>query len=110
MTNIDRAAGIIQQMAHPPAPSDPAVGSEIAPVLADDGLLMPDPTIIRTVAEMDALDPDTMLVSEDWDGLLSAGFCQNGGRQAISHEHCFPVAVSAPADQVRAAYKALEEA
>lgn len=59
MTNIDRAADIIQKMAHPPTPSDPAVGSEIAQALADatPTLLMPDPgdsthglTVERTAA------------------------------------------------------------
>lgn len=83
---------------------------QIVDMLDADGLLATAPQIIRTVEELEAIDSDTMLISEDWDGLLSAGFCQREGRQAISHEHCFPVAVAAPAEQVRAARKALGEA
>lgn len=63
-----------------------------------DGLLMPDPQIIRTVEEQEALDPDTLLMSRK--GYIA---------DAVDNIR-IPAAVVATADQVRVARKALEEA
>lgn len=60
------------------------------------------PTIIRTVAELDALDPET---------LLYCGWreCHYILAKDLHPDH-LPAVVVSPADQVRAADKALEEA
>ena len=58
----------------------------------------PTPQIIRTVEELEALDPDTLLMSRK-------------GYIADAEDNIrIPAVVVAPAEQVRAARKALEEA
>lgn len=75
---------------------------QIIDMLFDDGLLTPDPTIIRTVEELEALDPET---------LLYCGWreCHYILAKDLHPDH-LPAMVLVPAAQVRAAYKALEEA
>ena len=100
-TNIDRAAEVLWL----PEPhlftsecDDQA--RELAQALADAGLLMPDQTIIRTVEELEALDPDTLLHASERDYYAHAwGF----------NHYRLPAVLVATADQVRAARKALEE-
>lgn len=58
----------------------------------------PDPQIIRSVEEQEALDPDTLLMSRK-------------GYIADAEDNIrIPAAVIATGDQVRAAFKALREA
>lgn len=62
---------------------------------------LPDPQIIRTVEEQEALDPDTLLMHRAYRALI---------RHGVADETDLPAVVVAPAAQVRAARKALEEA
>ena len=60
MTNIDRAADIIYGTLSGKY-GDFSHHREVAQALADAGLLTPSPQIIRTVGELEALDPDTVV-------------------------------------------------
>ena len=72
--------------------------TEAAQALKDAGRLTPAPQIIHTVEEQEALDPDTLLISRK-------------GYIADAEDNIrIPAVVVAPADQVRAARKALREA
>lgn len=62
----------------------------------------PVPQIIRTVEELEALDPDTVVMLDRF-GTLTTADC-------LPHSHNLPAVVVATGEQVRAARKALEEA
>lgn len=62
---------------------------------------MTDPRIIRTVEELEALDPDTLVLGCDY-STFSAG--------DMGMEDLLPAVVISTGEQVRAARKALEEA
>lgn len=73
-----------------------------------DAASTPPPQVIRTVEELAALDPDTLLLigesgTSTWEPRDLIRFKLQGGSP-------FPAVVVAPAEQVRAARKALEEA
>lgn len=70
------------------------------------------PQIIRTVEELEALDPDTILI--DWDGEETFAYraqasIRNLGTESMYYDS-FPAVVIATADQVRAAREEMEEA
>lgn len=93
-TNIDRATKMIGAN-RATAPAD------IAQDLADAGLLATAPRIISTVPELEALDPDTMLMHRAYRALI---------HPVVADETDLPLSVVATGEQVRAALKALEEA
>lgn len=62
---------------------------------------MNDPRIISTVEELEAEDPDTVLMHRAYRALIRPG---------VADETDLPLSVVTPAAQVRAAHKALEEA
>lgn len=95
MTNIADPADIIGRYVHPDFAEDAARN------LAAEGHITPDPQIIRTVEELEALDPDVVLMGAPWHGIFTT--------HTIA-AHDLPAVVVAPAEQVRAARKALEEA
>lgn len=69
------------------------------------------PQIIRTVEELQDLDPDTLLI--DWDGEETFAYraqasIRNLGTESMYYDS-FPAVVVAPAEQARAAFEALEE-
>lgn len=71
------------------------------------------PQIIRTVEELEALDPDMVLLNRNEDedeseGVLTVQELLSCGK--IYRAKWLPAVVVAPAEQVRAARKALEEA
>lgn len=70
--------------------------TEAAQALKDSGRLMPDLAIIRTVEELEALDPDSIVL--DCTGHL------------MTNRDRLPAVVVATGAQVRAARKALDEA
>lgn len=80
---------------------------ERAQALADAGLLAPDPQIIRTVDELEALDGDTQVIDVDeqyWDVCVAL-------QDVAPHLSDFlPAVVVATGAQVRAARTALQEA
>lgn len=63
----------------------------------------PAPQIIRTVEELEALDPDTILTDCD-------GWIQSADNTEDWWETFLPLVVITPGPQVRAAREALEEA
>lgn len=99
-TNTDRAAEVLRStnVIRPHRGMDAKASAVFAQALADAGLLMPDLTIIRTVEELHAIDPDTLLMSRK--GYIA---------DAVDNIR-IPAVVVATAAQVRAARKALEEA
>lgn len=69
--------------------------------------------IIRTVEELKALDPDTMLIrsAQDWaDPQIPMLATEWASDWEIDPDRIFPLAIIAPGEQVRAARRALEEA
>lgn len=120
MTDIDRAAEIIALATrgaltadgHPMKMSD-LTAQVIAESLADDGLLAPEPQIIRTVDELEALDPDTLVAIPrdygDCDQPRLAGWVRTFYPLGESSP-VFPAVVVATGAQVRAARAALQEA
>ena len=109
MTNIDRAADIIEYLTDEPhLYPDGGLPDAAAQALDNNGLLAPDPQIIRTREEIDFLDPDTVLSAFRDDGVDTIfrawDVWQNDD---IAH---FPAVVITTGDAVRAARQALEEA
>ena len=103
-TNIDRAAQVILQ-------STACTATEVSQTLAAEGLLMPDPQIIRSKTELVTLDPDTVLIDNDGE-VIDAGRMQKnlcGFGYTTLYLNPFPAVVITPAEQVRAARKALEK-
>ena len=111
MTNIDRAAEVLWlPEPHLSTSECDDQARELAQALADAGLLTPEPQIIRTVKELLALDPETVLQrgsSDPW-------FILAVDLRIMIHKYgsnkYLPAVVVATADQVRAAREALEEA
>lgn len=103
MTNINRAMKHLDSLdrLYAYASGYQPSNAERAQALADAGLLMPDPTIIRTVEELEALDPDTLLMHRAYRALILPG---------VADETDLPLSVVTPGEQVRAAREALEEA
>lgn len=130
MTNIDRAAALRAVLdLHPKSPGQRWVGfpradrqehycmadqqawpCDTVRALAEVGWLAPAPQIIRTVAELEALDPETVLGV--WNPALDMGciFLTAGELMREPTDPRIRWAVIASAAQVRAARKALEEA
>lgn len=102
MSTIDEAAEIIGRYVHQDFAEDAARD------LAAEGHLTPDPQIIRTVEEQQALDPDTVIITPENDpanvGVILAELEHFGWKP------CLPAVVVATAAQVRAALEALGEA
>lgn len=114
MTNIDRAAEVLWlPEPHLSTSECDDQARELAQALADAGLLMPAPQIIRNLQELEALDPDTVIQPPLDDlGVWPRTMTPEVMRHFVSkfEGSWFPAVVIVPADQVRAAYKALEEA
>lgn len=115
MTNIDRAVDVMRQADRDRVASESRyeVPSGYAQALADAGLLMPTPQIIRSVEELEAFDPDTVMQPPLdelglWPNAMSARSLKWSMR--TWDLKYLPAVVLTPAAQVRAARKALEEA
>lgn len=104
-TNIYRAAqGILQSTA--------CTATEVSQALAAEGHLTPAPQIIRTVEELEALDPDTVMQPPLdelglWPNAMSARSLKWSMR--TWDLKYLPAVVIVPGEQVRAARKALEK-
>ena len=97
-----RAAEVIDHVGDEPS-------NVVAAALATEGLLTPEPKIIRTRDELAVLDPDTVLfdVDDPWREVrMSASEWMED--YAIDAEGIFPLAVIATGEQVRAAREALK--
>ena len=112
-TNIDRAAEVLWlPEPHLSTSECDDQARELAQALADAGLLTTTPTIIRTVEELEALDPDTLLIrsAQDWaDPQIPMLATEWASDWEIEPDRIFPLAIIAPGEQVRAAHKALEK-
>ena len=74
---------------------------------------MPDLQISRAVEELEALDPETLLIrsAQDWaDPQIPMLATEWASDWDIEPDGIFPLATIATGEQVRAARKALEEA
>ena len=98
-----RAAEVIDHIGDEPS-------NVIAAALAPEGLLTPEPQIIRTRDELAALDPDTMLVStvETQSAFTAEEPQEMAARGRKIGTGWLPAVVIATGDQVRAARQALE--
>lgn len=112
MNNIERAAFIINETYADEYVKIHMTPLKVAQALADVGLLAPEPQIIRTLDELEALDPETVLMevgnvpqSEAW-----TWFEPETGKVAPTLGEDLPVVVIASGAQVRAARTALQEA
>ncbi|MGC3905717.1 hypothetical protein ACYB2S_13840 [Corynebacterium variabile] len=107
MTNIDKAIEVIRMEFE----DDSKVYDEysISSALADAGLLTPAPQIIRTVEELQALDPETVVWPARHYGPYTVGTLVPDPFNPYWTPP-LPAVVVATAEQVRAARKALEEA
>ena len=106
MTNIDRAEQVIQGLVdHPETPEI------VAQALADAGLLVPEPHIIRTRDELAALDPDTLVAMNPiTKGHATAYVWSADTALRVNLLWHAPMVIIATGDHVRAARQALEAA
>lgn len=112
MTNIDRAADIIEYLTDEPhLYPDGGLPDASAQALDDEGLLAPDPQIIRTREELAALDPDTLVAMNPiTKGHATAYVWSADTALRVNLPWHAPLAIIATGEQVRAARRALEEA
>lgn len=89
---------------------DETPGEQIQEAAEGHGLLTPAPQIIRTVEELEALDPLTVVYTTDRDTPVCAGDLIDDIDYDTYYAEDIPAAVIATAAQVRAARKALREA
>ena len=112
MTNLDRAADIIEYLTDEPhLYPDGGLPDAAAQALEDNGLLAPDPQIIRTREELAALDPETVLMSADMGSPLSLvwHWIDSEGNPFHDAEDALPAVAITTGYQVRAARQALKE-
>lgn len=110
-TNIERAVNIVRRELDISYGELNGTVEDAVQALSDVGLLRvntPAPQVIRTVEELEALDPGTVIITPENDSA-------NVGVILAELEHfgwkpCLPAVVITNGEQVRAARKALEEA
>lgn len=81
--------------------------TESARALAEHNLLAPEPHIIRTIEQLEALDPDAVLLDRHGDTDPVSGWLGVGA--IVDMTRYMPASVIATGEQVRAARKALED-
>ena len=72
------------------------------------GLLAPDAQVIRTVEELEALDPDTCTLDKYGDFDFAKAWIDESGKMFVGHVDFLPAVVFATGDQVRAAREVME--
>ena len=110
MTNIDRATKIINDTLGILGVSSESIAYE----LAKEGLLAPEPHIIRTREELADLDPDTLLLpayqfTNGWESCNQKFAFRASAAYRLDLTFHGPAVVIATGDQVRAARQALKE-
>lgn len=85
------------------------LGQQIQEAAESHNLTQARPRIIRTIAELEALDPDTLLISPHRDYPISAGDFLHEIEWDIDYADDLPAVKIATGEQVRAARRALEE-
>ena len=106
MTNINRALFVINETYKDEYVKQHMTPLEVTKALAKEGLLAPEPQIIRTVDDLHTLDPDTVLGV--WHPDLHMGCIFMPAREWADEPSVPPLAVIATGDHVRAARQALE--
>ena len=81
---------------------------DYATVLQGRGLLAPDMQIIRTVEELEGLDPDTCTLDKYGDFDFAKAWIDENGKMFEGHVAFLPAVVFATGTQVRAAREAME--
>lgn len=109
MSNFGKAVELLSYADLPGRTLHPRQVWAIVNVLQDAGLLAPDTQAIRTVEELEALEPDTVLVHLHDDYFQFDHQCDWVEEASEGNTDIFPLAVLAHAPQVRAAWEALEE-
>lgn len=79
--------------------------TQVVHLLEQDNLLVPDPQIIRTPADLEALDPDTLLIPEGFNSPITRQSMDNFGI-TVSGAHYAVVVASG--EYTRACREALE--
>ena len=107
MSNFDRAVKALND-------ADVLYGAlvsneDYATVLQGRGLLAPGMQIIRTVEELEALDPDTCTLDKYGDFDFAKAWIDENGKMFVGHVDFLPAVVFATGDQVRAAREAMEK-
>lgn len=99
MSNIDRATLVINETYADEYVKMHMTPPKVAAALDDAGCLAPTPQIIRTVEELEALDPDTLVLD-------SAGYTVRYGSNLSKWD--LPLAIIREGAEVRACREALE--
>ena len=106
MSNFDRAVKALNDV-------DEAIGhladnEAYVTALQAAGLLMPGMQIIRTVEELESLDPDACTLDKLGDFDFAKSWIDENGKMFVGHVDFLPAVVFATGDQVRAAREAME--
>ena len=81
----------------------------VANALEEAGLLAPAPQIVRTMEELEALDPDSCTLDKYGDFEFAKYWLDGNGRMFEGHVDFLPAIVFATGSQVRAAREAMEK-
>ena len=108
MSNLHKAERVIAKHL---GSSDPysITSGQAAEALEAAGLLMPDVQVIRTVEELEALDPDTCTLDKFGDFDFAKAWIDENGKMFVGHVDFLPAVVIASGKQVRAAREAMEQ-
>ena len=106
MSNFDRAVKALNDVDE--AIDHLADNEAYVTALEAAGLLMPDMQIIRTVEELEALDPDTCTLDRFGDFDFAKAWIDENGKMFVGHVDFLPAVVFATGDQMRAAREAME--
>jgi len=107
MRNFDRAIKALNDVDE--AIDHLADNEAYVTALAADGLLMPDMQVIRTLEELEALDPDACTLDKYGDFDFAKDWLNENGRIYEGHVDFLPAIVFATGNQVRAAREAMEK-
>lgn len=105
MSNITRAAGIIRHMVKI---ENPTHDQDIAQELADAGLLAPAQQIIRTPAELSALDPGTVVLDGIGEIFPVRDYLDADEYEKLIYERHLPAVEVSTGSHYRACREALE--
>lgn len=109
MNTVDRAEEIIEdRLAWWEEASYEPNSHSLAQALADSGLIAPDPQIIRTVEELEDLDPDTVVLDRIGETYPVRAYLTAGSTERAWRESDLPAVVVASGEYVRACREALE--
>ena len=106
MSNFDRAVKSLNDV-------DEALGhladsEAYVSALKTAGLLMPDVQVIRTVEELEVLDPDAVTINNAGAIERADNWLGESGKPYPLSKWCLPAVVIATGEQVRAAREAME--